>query len=119
MGITIPVVPGIMPIVNFSSLVRFSDMCGAEIPRWIRKQLEAYGDDTDSIRKFGEDVVTEMCEKLLKGRGSGVALLYPEPGRTQHFHLEESGNQRPRKDCFLTGILQTATKRGFGPSFVF
>ena len=72
MGVTIPVVPGIMPIVNFSSLVRFSDMCGAEIPRWIRKQLEAYGDDTDSIRKFGEDVVTEMCEKLLKAGAPGL-----------------------------------------------
>ena len=72
MGVTIPVVPGIMPIVNFSSLVRFSDMCGAEIPRWIRKQLEAYGDDTDSIRKFGEEVVTEMCEKLLKAGAPGL-----------------------------------------------
>ena len=72
MGVTIPVVPGIMPIVNFSSLVRFSDMCGAEIPRWIRKQLEAYGDDTDSIRKFGEEVVTEMCEKLLAAGAPGL-----------------------------------------------
>ncbi|MBW3197179.1 methylenetetrahydrofolate reductase [NAD(P)H] [Marinobacter nauticus] len=72
MGVTIPVVPGIMPIVNFSSLVRFSDMCGAEIPRWIRKQLEAYGDDTDSIRKFGEEVVTEMCQKLLNAGAPGL-----------------------------------------------
>jgi len=72
MGVTLPVVPGIMPIVNFSSLVRFSDMCGAEIPRWIRKQLEAYGDDVDSIRKFGEEVVTEMCEKLLNAGAPGL-----------------------------------------------
>ena len=72
MGVTIPVVPGIMPIVNFSNLVRFSDMCCAEIPRWIRKQLEAYGDDSDSIRKFGEEVVTEMCEKLLKAGAPGL-----------------------------------------------
>ncbi|MCK5771776.1 methylenetetrahydrofolate reductase [NAD(P)H] [Algiphilus sp.] len=72
MGVTIPVVPGIMPIVNFSNLVRFSDMCGAEIPRWIRKQLEAYGDDSDSIRKFGEEVVTEMCEKLLAAGAPGL-----------------------------------------------
>lgn len=72
MNITLPVVPGIMPIVNFSSLVRFSDMCGAEIPRWIRKQLEAYGDDADSIRKFGEEVVTEMCEKLLSQGAPGL-----------------------------------------------
>lgn len=72
MNITLPVVPGIMPIVNFSSLVRFSDMCGAEIPRWIRKQLEAYGDDADSIRKFGEEVVTDMCEKLLSQGAPGL-----------------------------------------------
>ncbi|WP_328188059.1 methylenetetrahydrofolate reductase [NAD(P)H] [Marinobacter sp. OP 3.4] len=72
MGITIPVVPGIMPIVNFSSLVRFSDMCGAEIPRWIRKQLEAYGDDSESIKRFGEDVVTDMCERLLAAGAPGL-----------------------------------------------
>ncbi|RBW48646.1 methylenetetrahydrofolate reductase [NAD(P)H] [Marinobacter sp. F3R11] len=72
MGVTIPVVPGIMPIVNFSSLVRFSDMCGAEIPRWIRKQLEAYGDDSVSIRKFGEEVITRMCEKLLEAGAPGL-----------------------------------------------
>ncbi|WP_148863985.1 methylenetetrahydrofolate reductase [NAD(P)H] [Marinobacter fonticola] len=72
MGITIPVVPGIMPIVNYSSLVRFSDMCGAEIPRWIRKQLDAYGDDSDSIRKFGEEMITTMCEKLLAAGAPGL-----------------------------------------------
>jgi methylenetetrahydrofolate reductase (NADPH) len=72
MGVTIPVVPGIMPIVNFANLTRFSEMCGAEIPRWIRKQLEAYGDDSDSIRKFGEEVVTDMCEKLLMAGAPGL-----------------------------------------------
>ncbi|MDC0663614.1 methylenetetrahydrofolate reductase [NAD(P)H] [Marinobacter sp. SS21] len=72
LGVTIPVVPGIMPIVNFSNLVRFSEMCGAEIPRWIRKQLEAYGDDSASIRKFGEEVVTEMCQKLLAAGAPGL-----------------------------------------------
>jgi len=72
LGITIPVVPGIMPIVNFSNLVRFSDMCGAEIPRWIRKQLEAYGDDGKSIRQFGEEVITRMCEKLLTAGAPGL-----------------------------------------------
>ncbi len=72
MNITIPVVPGIMPIVNFSSLVRFSEMCGAEVPRWIRKQLEAYGDDSESILKFGEEVVTNMCEKLLQAGAPGL-----------------------------------------------
>ncbi|WP_166253802.1 methylenetetrahydrofolate reductase [NAD(P)H] [Marinobacter salicampi] len=72
MGVTIPVVPGIMPIVNYSNLVRFSEMCGAEIPRWIRKQLEAYGDDSDSIRKFGEELLTDMCGKLLEAGAPGL-----------------------------------------------
>lgn len=72
MGINIPIVPGIMPITNYSNLVRFSDMCGAEVPRWIKKQLEAYGDDTASILKFGEDVVTKMCETLLDAGVPGL-----------------------------------------------
>jgi methylenetetrahydrofolate reductase (NADPH) len=65
MGIAIPIVPGIMPIGRFSQLARFSDACGAEIPRWIRKKLEGYGDDVESIRAFGLDVVTRLCEDLL------------------------------------------------------
>lgn len=64
-NVTIPIFPGIMPITNFSSLVRFSDMCGAEIPRWIRKRLESYGDDLASIGQFGEEVVTRLCQQLL------------------------------------------------------
>jgi methylenetetrahydrofolate reductase (NADPH) len=72
MGIHIPIVPGIMPITNYTSLVRFSDMCGAEIPRWVKKQLEAYGDDTASIVAFGEQVVTEMCERLLAAGAPGL-----------------------------------------------
>ncbi len=65
MGIDLPIVPGIMPITNYSKLARFSDACGAEIPRWVRKQLEAYGDDIESIQAYGEQVITEMCERLL------------------------------------------------------
>lgn len=72
MGIDTPIVPGIMPITNYSKLARFSDACGAEIPRWIRKQLEAYGDDSDSIVKFGEEVVTDMCQRLLDGGAPGL-----------------------------------------------
>ena len=72
MGVDIPVVPGIMPITNYSKLARFSDACGAEIPRWVRKQLEAYGDDTDSIQAYGEQVITEMCERLLQGGAPGL-----------------------------------------------
>ena len=72
MGINIPIVPGIMPITNYTSLVRFSDMCGADIPRWIKKQLEAYGDDVESIQKFGTEVVTKMCEQLLTEGAPGL-----------------------------------------------
>ncbi|MEN0106540.1 MAG: methylenetetrahydrofolate reductase [NAD(P)H] [Pseudomonas sp.] len=72
MGVTIPVVPGIMPITNYSKLARFSDACGAEIPRWVRKQLEAYGDDIDSIQAYGEQVISEMCERLLQGGAPGL-----------------------------------------------
>ncbi|MCB1955368.1 MAG: methylenetetrahydrofolate reductase [NAD(P)H] [Rhodocyclaceae bacterium] len=64
-GIEAPIVPGIMPIVSFSKLARFSDACGAEIPRWMRRKLEAFGDDSDSIKAFGLDVVTELCEQLI------------------------------------------------------
>ncbi len=72
LGVDIPIVPGIMPITNYSKLARFSDACGAEIPRWIRKQLEAYGDDMDSITKFGEEVVTHLCKKLIAGGAPSI-----------------------------------------------
>ncbi len=72
LGVDLPIVPGIMPITNYSKLARFSDACGAEIPRWIRKQLEAYGDDLQSIQGFGEQVVSEMCERLLQGGAPGL-----------------------------------------------
>ena len=71
-GIDIPIVPGIMPITNFHQLARFSDACGAEIPRWIRKRLEAYSEDTASIQAFGEEVVTNMCAQLLGGGAPGL-----------------------------------------------
>ena len=71
-GINIPIVPGIMPITNYTQLARFSDMCGAEIPRWMRKRLEGYGDDKDSIKAFGEEVVSEMCHQLLEAGAPGL-----------------------------------------------
>lgn len=71
-SIDIPVVPGIMPITNFSNLVRFSDACGAEIPRWLRKRLEGYGDDIESIRKLGTEVVTDLCLRLLDMGAPGL-----------------------------------------------
>jgi methylenetetrahydrofolate reductase (NADPH) len=72
LGMTAPIVPGIMPIGNFSQLARFSDACGAEIPRWMRKKLEAYNDDIDSIRAYGLDVVTALCERLLANNAPGL-----------------------------------------------
>jgi len=72
MGLDLPVVPGIMPIGRFSQLARFSDACGAEIPRWIRKKLEGYGDDAASIRAFGLDVVTDLCDRLLSNGAPGL-----------------------------------------------
>ncbi len=71
-GVNLPIVPGIMPINKFSQLVRFSDACGAEIPRWIRKKMEGYGDDTESIQAFGLEVVTDLCERLLKAGAPGL-----------------------------------------------
>ena len=72
LGIGVPIVPGIMPINNFSQLARFSDACGAEIPRWMRLKLEGYGDDSASIKAFGLDVVTDLCDKLLSGGAPGL-----------------------------------------------
>ncbi|MEC4719035.1 methylenetetrahydrofolate reductase [NAD(P)H] [Noviherbaspirillum sp. CPCC 100848] len=71
-GIDVPIVAGIMPITNYSQLMRFSDMCGAEIPRWIRLKLASFGDDTESIKAFGLDVVTGLCERLLDGGVPGM-----------------------------------------------
>ena len=73
LGADIPVVPGIMPITNSSQLMRFSDSCGAEIPRWIRSRLAAFGDDTQSIKSFGLDVITDLCDQL---RNAGVPGLH-------------------------------------------
>ena len=73
LGVEAPIVPGIMPIVRYSQLARFSEMCGAEIPRWMRKTMEGYGDDVESVQNFGLDVVTKLCEKLIAG---GVPALH-------------------------------------------
>jgi len=72
LGVTVPVVPGIMPIVKFAQLARFSDACGAEIPRWMRKTLEGLGDDNKAVQDFGLDVVTQLCEKLIAGGAPGL-----------------------------------------------
>ena len=71
-GISIPIVPGIMPIATYTQLARFSEMCGAEIPRWMRLKLASYGDDRASIRSFGLDVITDMCDRLLTQGAPGL-----------------------------------------------
>lgn len=71
-GVTLPIVPGIMPIYNFTQLARFSSVCGADIPRWLRLRLESYGDDMKSIRAFGQDVVTDLCRQLLDNGVPGL-----------------------------------------------
>ncbi len=71
-GIDIPIVPGVMPIYNYTQLARFSNVCGAEIPRWLRLRLEDCGDDIASLRAFGLDVVTDLCEKLIAGGAPGL-----------------------------------------------
>jgi methylenetetrahydrofolate reductase (NADPH) len=72
MGVAVPIVPGIMPITNYTQLARFSDACGAEIPRWIRLRLAAFGDDATSLKAFGHDVVAALCARLLEGGAPGV-----------------------------------------------
>lgn len=74
LGITIPITPGIMPITNFTQLMRFSEGCGAEIPRWIQKRMRDFGDDRVSIRRFGIDVTTELCRRLLERGAPGLHI---------------------------------------------
>ncbi|MGA7812900.1 methylenetetrahydrofolate reductase [NAD(P)H] [Caballeronia sp.] len=72
LGVDVPIVPGIMPITNYSQLMRFSEMCGAEVPKWIARRLESFGDDREAIRAFGLDVVTGLCERLVKEGAPGL-----------------------------------------------
>ncbi|MGA9341314.1 MAG: methylenetetrahydrofolate reductase [NAD(P)H] [Rhodanobacteraceae bacterium] len=74
MGITTPIVPGIMPITNFTQLRRFSESCGAEIPRWVAKRMHAYGDDADSVRELGADIVGALCRRLLENGAPGLHI---------------------------------------------
>jgi methylenetetrahydrofolate reductase (NADPH) len=73
LGVDVPIVPGIMPITNASQLLRFSDACGAEVPRWIRQRLQGFGDDSASIQAFGLDVIADLCDQL---RHAGVPGLH-------------------------------------------
>jgi len=93
MGIDIPIVAGIMPITNYENLMRFSNMCGAEIPRWVRLRLENYAGDIESIKQFGEEVVTSLCEQLLALGAPGFhfyTLNQAEPSLSIWKHLKLS-----------------------------
>ena len=74
-GVTLPIIPGIMPISNYSQIRRFSQMCGAEIPRWMAQRMQAYGDDAESIREFAADCVADLCRRLIDG-GAGELHFY-------------------------------------------
>ena len=96
-NINVPIVPGVMPIYNITQLSRFSNVCGAEIPRWLKMRLEEYGDDMASLRAFGVDVVTELCDSLLQ---SGVPSL--------HFYTL---NQSAIISNIIENISQTSTEK--------
>ena len=84
LGIDIPIIPGIMPITNYTQLSRFSQMCGAEIPQWIRRRLKGFGDDSKAIQAFGLDVVTELCERLLEGGAPGLHIYTLNRAHASH-----------------------------------
>jgi methylenetetrahydrofolate reductase (NADPH) len=97
MGLDLPIVPGVMPITNYKQLARFSDACGAEIPRWIRKRLEGFGDDLKSLRAFGQDVTIDICQRLLDQGAPGIhfyTMNKAEPTITIHknFRLDKLKN---------------------------
>jgi methylenetetrahydrofolate reductase (NADPH) len=92
LGVMVPVVAGIMPITNYTQLMRFSDMCGTEIPRWIRLKLASFGDDAESIRAFGLDVVTDLCERLMAGGAPGLHFYsLNQPGPTMAIWKQIAG----------------------------
>ena len=93
-------------------LARFSDACGAEIPRWIRRKLEGYGDDTASIRAFGLDVVTDLCAELLDEGAPGLHFYTLNTGRPHHHHLAEAGLVAPRGTAARMRVLLNEPRSG-------
>ena len=95
LGVTVPVVPGILPVTNAAQLIRFSDACGAEIPRWLRLRLQGLGDDLAAVHAYGLDVVTALCERLRAGGAPG-------------FHIYTMNQSAPTLAlCERLGLLQT------------
>jgi len=97
-GVKVPIVPGIMPITNYTNLLRFSEACGAEIPRWIQKRLEQLQDDTPSLQAFGLDVVTDLCERLLAGGIPGLHLYSMNQSKVPLALLDRLGHPLIRRD---------------------
>ncbi|MEZ0470940.1 methylenetetrahydrofolate reductase [NAD(P)H] [Luteimonas salinilitoris] len=100
-GIEVPIVPGIMPVSNFSQLRRFSETCGAEIPRWMRKRMQAYGDDAEAVREFGADIVATLCRRLLEGGAPGLhiyTLNLAKPTQTLLSRLAAPGSPFRRSE---------------------
>jgi methylenetetrahydrofolate reductase (NADPH) len=89
LGVNVPIVPGVMPIANYSQLKRFSDMCGAEIPRWIAKRMQAHGDDAESVRALGAEVVAQLCRRLLQGGAPGLHFYTLNRAKATHSVLEQ------------------------------
>jgi methylenetetrahydrofolate reductase (NADPH) len=91
LGVSVPIVPGIMPIANYSQLRRFSEMCGAEIPRWIAKRMQAHGDDAESVRALGTEVVAQLCRRLLDGGAPGLHFYTLNRAKATQSVLQQLG----------------------------
>jgi methylenetetrahydrofolate reductase (NADPH) len=89
LGVTVPIVPGIMPISSYSQLQRFSDLCGAEIPRWIAKRMQALGDDVEGVRQLGAEVVARLCQRLLDGGAPGLHIYTLNRAKAPRAVLEQ------------------------------
>jgi methylenetetrahydrofolate reductase (NADPH) len=92
LGVQVPIIPGVMPISNFSQLRRFSEQCGAEIPRWIGKRMQAFGDDAESVRSFGADVVAALCERLIAGGAPSLHFYTLNLAKPTNAVLQRLGN---------------------------
>jgi methylenetetrahydrofolate reductase (NADPH) len=91
LGVLVPIVPGIMPISKYSQLKRCSEMCGAEIPRWIAKRMQAHGDDADAVRALGAEVVAQLCRRLLDGGAPGLHFYTLNRARATQAVLQQLG----------------------------
>lgn len=100
-GINLPIIPGIMPITQYHRLARFAEMCGAEIPRWLGRRLEAYGDDIEAIKAFGVEVVSNLCERLIAGGAQGLHFYTLNKSETTSKIINNLGLDREKKDFFV------------------